>query len=1216
MAPAVQMKMAVSKPGDKHEQEADRMADKVMRMPSPGKEEKLQRSPDEKLQKKGEEKLQKAAAPEEKVQKKEDEKLQKAEEKVQKKEEEKLQKAPVSEEKLQRKGSADAPSVNANLQSAIQSTIGGGQPLSSDVRSYMESRFNADFSKVRIHSDPQAAALSNQIGAKAFTYRNNIFFSLNQYQPGTSAGKQLLAHELTHTIQQGHAVWRKAGSPVSIPKSQASAPASKKGTASSGVVDLSTNIFQPSQTVKDEIEAQGINGLDVRVKVKGLTGEGRVKIKSDNRKYYNSIGKGSMPLLNAWGDQIGGMHINFKVTNGEVKGGYASLTPGGGTENDWLQAIKKNSSLLGGLGLNIGNLPTSINKFDNGKLTFGVTNLKVEVGGFVSTLFNISVENTNKPKIDATGYINVKGVAKGQLKLDNTQEKLTGQVSLAVDYKSFSGQAEVTYNPDGTVDIAGKAAYNANNLSGEIQFVATDLNSANNFAKDAIAAAGGKENVQNAAAPASVPAPKANQKQLALAATGQLAFNLTTWFAGTVNVVVDGKGEITVIGKIAPPAEVELFRQRDWENQLVKFEAKAYYGIPLVGNLNLFANISLFALAKLGPAKMYNIEILGTYSTDPNIQKNIQIAGSINISAYAGLRLRAEGGAGVEIVEHNVKFGIGLDADVGVKAYVDTRPTIGYRDPGIFYISGTLEMVAQPMLGLGGDFFIQLESPWWSPAPNEKWIWPLFSKEWPMADPIGLSAVLKEYVLGSGVAPEIEMKKPEFDPSKFMTSMVDKTLPDKTGGPGAGQGRFKEDGSVSKPEVKSKNTASKEAEKKVEKKGIPSKGGKSDKSDKNATIDQDANKTLKSSLEGLKKKAPYSQAELDKALGAIQGKVKGVTFNVQEKGDKWSVTPVSGGKKKSSGKIELAKANGAVTAWWKMKVPVNSEGASHSLYYTGDENSAELMVASNPKRLENFLADARKNTLILSDSLKEKALTSIEAQVPILRKARVDLRLLKDAPEDQRQPYIDTLESILGKIGAELAIVLKDSTQGVKSNAIHINWPKPAYSDYPKLYLYYLASHWKISAKSNLGTVVAVYHPDGGHIINTQVIVPPAELGSELGIKGSSFQIDVNKVIGPLKDSSTPGGGKINSLLERYGWNASDENMDGDHVQEIQFGGEDKLANLWPLNASMNRGAGSILSKQQVELDNQKITIDWLKKVKKKDEENDTKYFFKIDSVK
>ncbi|MEY3760012.1 MAG: hypothetical protein RIR39_1503, partial [Pseudomonadota bacterium] len=74
-APAIQMKMAVSKPGDKFEQEADKMADKVMRMPTPtpitGKEEKLQRQPEDKLKRKEQDKIQKAALPEEKVQKKE-----------------------------------------------------------------------------------------------------------------------------------------------------------------------------------------------------------------------------------------------------------------------------------------------------------------------------------------------------------------------------------------------------------------------------------------------------------------------------------------------------------------------------------------------------------------------------------------------------------------------------------------------------------------------------------------------------------------------------------------------------------------------------------------------------------------------------------------------------------------------------------------------------------------------------------------------------------------------------------------------------------------------------------------------------------------------------------------------------------------------------------------------------------------------------------------
>lgn len=176
-APAVQLKMSVNKPGDKFEQEADKMATKVMRMTtpaSPGKKEGLQRQEEEKLQKQ---------------------------------EEDKLQKAPAEEDRLQRKGSV-ASAIAADTQSAIRNKTTGGQSLSTDVRSYMEPRFSADFSKVRIHADEESASLSNQLSARAFTYQNHIFFSRDQYQPGTSEGKQLLAHELTHTIQQGHAVQR------------------------------------------------------------------------------------------------------------------------------------------------------------------------------------------------------------------------------------------------------------------------------------------------------------------------------------------------------------------------------------------------------------------------------------------------------------------------------------------------------------------------------------------------------------------------------------------------------------------------------------------------------------------------------------------------------------------------------------------------------------------------------------------------------------------------------------------------------------------------------------------------------------------------------------------------------------------------------------------------------------------------------------------------
>ncbi len=684
-------------------------------------------------------------------------------------------------------------------------------------------------------------------------------------------------------------------------------------TVSSEVVDVSSGTFNPSEQVKGEIEAQGLQGLMVRVVATGLTTEGQVKTRADRSHQYDSIEKGSMPLLNPWMQQLGGMYLNFAIKNNVVVG-YAALKPHGGDINDWLEAVKKNSSLLGGLGLKVQNLPKPVNKFEGGKLMLGVTNLNVEVGGFIDAKFNLLLENANQPKIDATANVNIKGMTKGTLTLDNSKEALAGQVSLAIDFKAFSGSALVKYAADGTVDVSGKAAYNADKLSGEIEFVATDLDAANKFAKDAIGAAGGKENVQDAPPPAPVPMPKPEKKHRALAATGQLNFNLTQWFAGAVNVVVDGNGKVTVIGKIAPPAEILLFPQKSWDKELIKFEAKAYYGIPVVGNLNLFANISLHALAMLGPAKIYKIEVLGTYSTDPEIQKNIQISGSINISAFAGLRLRAEGGAGIEILDHDLKFGIGVNADVGVKAYAEARPTFGFRDPGEFYISGTLEMVAQPMLGLSGEFFIEIETPWWSPLSDDRWPWPLFSKEWPLSDPIGINAVVKDYVLGSGNVPEIELKKPEFDPSKFMTSMVDNKLPNKTGGPGTGQGTFKDDGSVPKPVVLPKKPAPPKPGAKHPKKAALA-GGKSAKPDPKAQSDQAATQALKSGLDSLKKNEPYSKAELTKALGVLKTKVKGVSFNSKPQGDKWIITAGGGGKKKSAGQqIELKmKKEGAVS---------------------------------------------------------------------------------------------------------------------------------------------------------------------------------------------------------------------------------------------------------------------------------------------------------------
>ncbi|MDD5320316.1 MAG: DUF4157 domain-containing protein [Methylococcales bacterium] len=99
---------------------------------------------------------------------------------------------------------------------AFEAGLGtGGRPLPSDIRAFMEPRFGADFSGVRLHADDNAVELNRAIGAQAFTHGSHIYIGEGGSDVGSAAGKQLLAHELTHTIQQGAAGGRAvARSPV------------------------------------------------------------------------------------------------------------------------------------------------------------------------------------------------------------------------------------------------------------------------------------------------------------------------------------------------------------------------------------------------------------------------------------------------------------------------------------------------------------------------------------------------------------------------------------------------------------------------------------------------------------------------------------------------------------------------------------------------------------------------------------------------------------------------------------------------------------------------------------------------------------------------------------------------------------------------------------------------------------------------------------------
>ena len=92
--------------------------------------------------------------------------------------------------------------ADATVEEKLRKNNGDGQKLDPGIRSQMENSMGSDFSRVNIHADQEAAYLSNTLGAQAFTNGNNVYFNQGKYNPNTNEGKHLLAHELTHTIQQ------------------------------------------------------------------------------------------------------------------------------------------------------------------------------------------------------------------------------------------------------------------------------------------------------------------------------------------------------------------------------------------------------------------------------------------------------------------------------------------------------------------------------------------------------------------------------------------------------------------------------------------------------------------------------------------------------------------------------------------------------------------------------------------------------------------------------------------------------------------------------------------------------------------------------------------------------------------------------------------------------------------------------------------------------
>lgn len=213
----IQPKLKLGRAGDRFEREADRVADQVMRM-----SDAAVSAPSVRNTGSGAELVHRTCAA-----------CGKAHKELDQQEKPEISRKLCPKCQVQAKSApGQAPAVTFDVANGIQGLQGGGRPLSESTRNFFESRFGHDFSQVRIHDSARAANLASGIQAKAFTLGNDVVFGAGHYRPQSSQGRRLLAHELTHVVQQGYAANAVGGREAS-----ASADSGTVYRADTGAVD-------------------------------------------------------------------------------------------------------------------------------------------------------------------------------------------------------------------------------------------------------------------------------------------------------------------------------------------------------------------------------------------------------------------------------------------------------------------------------------------------------------------------------------------------------------------------------------------------------------------------------------------------------------------------------------------------------------------------------------------------------------------------------------------------------------------------------------------------------------------------------------------------------------------------------------------------------------------------------------------------------------------
>ncbi len=627
---------------------------------------------------------------------------------------------------VQRAEAAAAPE-SASPPPALEQS--NGQALDKSTQDSMGASLNHDFSGVRVHDNSAAHQAANSLNANAFTTGRDVYFSQGAYNPTSDSGRKLLAHELTHVVQQ-----------------------------SQGAAGLSASGFSVSHP-SDPLERQADQVSDAVMR-----GEMFPPISTSSRPVVHRSAPGAPAApphpaapASAAGAPAGGTGGGTASPGGAAGGPAAPARAGDFTFNaagfpvviplrSWLErqapgSIPVPDSYLKKAAFPGFKLTSATLDLDENKLPTGAT---IGVGVAIPPLTGDGTLTIDRNR-NASGSVHVvfrpdkiPGLKQTEVDARITRDDFAFGATVDFDLPKVTGNLQYKYE-NKKHSGKGKANYQGAKMRGSIEIIMSDAG--------------------------------------LISGSGMLDMELFKGLQGQANVAVDEKRNIKVQGRLSVPGEIVLFPEKKYEKSFFNFEKKfPIWGItiPVIDcNVGIFAEIHAGAgfRSKFGPGVLRGIELTGEFGTDPEAATEFGLGGEFFVPAGAEIVANVGGGIGLGLAIADITGGIEAVGVAGLYTALTVRPQFKYAG-GKYTISGMAELAGVAQLKFGINAFAKIDVGVWLFKGT---VW---RKDWTLAEWIwntGLNIALRaniSYTLGDDFAPDISFETGQVDPEKFIKDVM------------------------------------------------------------------------------------------------------------------------------------------------------------------------------------------------------------------------------------------------------------------------------------------------------------------------------------------------------------------------------------------------------------------------------------------------------------